>query len=121
MPSAMIPVRIRHTLKSFYFGVNMFNDNPFACKSGIIKLLPFSQFMILACFYGNPAIHVKVFYPEIPKVRMYQDGFVNRWANGVLKYLEIVDAAFRFLDIQDFFAFPVDDYLRLYRMTLLFP
>jgi hypothetical protein len=74
----MIPVRIRHALKCFYFGVNVLNNNSFACKSGIIKLLPFSQFMILACFYGNPAIRVKVFYPEIPKVRVYQDGGVNR-------------------------------------------
>jgi hypothetical protein len=112
MPPAMISVGIRHALKCFYFGVHVLNNYPFPRMPCIVSLFAFIQFMIFAFFYGYPTVLVEFFYPKVPKVRVYQDGGGNRRADGVLIYLEIVDAAFSFLDINDFLAFPVDDYLR---------
>jgi hypothetical protein len=46
--AAMSPVRICHTSKRFYFGIDMFNHDTPACEPLVICLFLFGQLMVLA-------------------------------------------------------------------------
>jgi hypothetical protein len=121
MSSAMIPVRIRHTLKRFYLSVNMFNDYPFPRKPFVVRFLLFVQLVQFAFLLRYPAVFMKFFYPQIAKISLYQNRVPNTFSNGVLVHMKIMRAAFCLPHIQNLFAFPFYDYLCLYRMTLFFP
>jgi hypothetical protein len=64
---------------------------------------------------------VKRFYPKIPKIRQDHYRLVYRAPYTVLIQLEIVDAPLLLPYVQYLPVLPVDDYLGLYGMTLLFP
>jgi hypothetical protein len=48
MSSAVIPVWICRDLERFDFCVDMLNDHPSSRKAFVIRLFPFSQFVLLA-------------------------------------------------------------------------
>jgi hypothetical protein len=50
--TAMTPIRIRHTLECFYFGIYMFYHNPPSHKLFVICFFLFSQLMFLLGFTG---------------------------------------------------------------------
>jgi hypothetical protein len=66
----MIPVRIGHTLKRFYFRVNLFNNHSLPRKPCVVKLPSCVQSMLFTRFFRNPTLRVKFFYPKIPKLSL---------------------------------------------------
>jgi hypothetical protein len=70
----VISIWICHALERFYLGIDMFNHHTIPCKPFVVRLLHFTQFMLFACPFPYPAVHVQLFYPQISKVRIYPDG-----------------------------------------------
>jgi hypothetical protein len=114
----MISVGIRHAFKCFYPGVHMFNNHPLPRKPFVERFLPFAQLMLLAPLFRYQAVRVQLFYAKIPKVGVYAYRSMDRFPNSVLIQLEIMLAAFAFLNVYYFHGFLLYDHLRFYRMTL---
>ena len=62
-----------------------------------------------------------LFYSLVSKIGVKRNGFTHLVPNGVFVHLKIMFAAFRFLRVNDFKAFPLYYYLRLYRVAFFLP
>jgi hypothetical protein len=119
MSSAMIPVWIRHGFKCFYFRNDMLNRHTLLRKPFVICFFPFVQLAVLARFLRYHAVGVQYFYPQIPRVGLYQYRFVNPISDTVQP--EIVDAPLLLPYIRYLPVLPVDDYPGFDGMPFLFP
>jgi hypothetical protein len=119
--TAVSPVRIRHTLECFYFGVDMFNHNTPLRKPLVIRLLLFGQFMVFTCLYRYETVRVVFFYPMVSGIGVNRYRIADALPNRIFKYFEIMLAAFGFLYVNDLTAVPLNYDLRLQRMPFFFP
>jgi hypothetical protein len=61
------------------------------------------------------------FYPQVSKVGVKRYRIADVFSHGIFIHLEVMLAAFGLLCIYYFLSVPLNDYLRLQRMTLFFP
>jgi hypothetical protein len=71
--------------------------------------------------FGVSTVAVRRCYPMIPQIRLYQYRFSYPIPYTVLIEFEIVDASLLLPYVHYLPVLPVDYYLGLYGMTLLFP
>jgi hypothetical protein len=119
--TTMTPIRIRHALECFYFGIDMFNHNPSPGKLLIICFFPLGQLMIFAGLHRNETVWMVFRYPKVSQISVKRYRFADAFSSGVFIHLEIMLTAFGLLNIQYLRGVSLNDDLGLQRMALFFP
>jgi hypothetical protein len=106
--AAMTPIRICHALESFYFGIDMFNDNPSPRKRFVIRFFFVGQLMMFARFDRNAAVRMEALYPQVSQIRVKRHRIADRTPDAVFKHLKVMLAALGLLNINYFLGVSLD-------------
>jgi hypothetical protein len=119
--TAMTPIWICHAFEGFYFGIDMFNDNPPLRQFFVIRSFLIGQWMMFARFDWNGAVRMEALYPQISQIRVKRYRIADRTPDAVLIHLEVMLAAFGLLNIQYFPGVSLNYCLCLQRVPFFFP
>jgi hypothetical protein len=117
---AISPVRIWHTSKRFYFGIDMFYHNTPARKPLVTGLFPLGQLMLFTWLYRNETVCMVLFYSPVSKTGVKRDRITDGFSYSIFIYLKVMLAAFGFRYINDAQAVSLNDSLRLERVPFFF-